>query len=466
MSRKLKKGMLVVLIANIISLFFNLLTNFILPKFLSVESYSAIKTFQLYITYIGLLHFGYEDGVYLKYGGKDISKLDKRDVRENIFTLRVFQIAITLLMIVVALILRDSIFFAFSIAILPVNMVAYFRLLFQAVGEFSKYGRIMNISSICTFIINGTLVFIIKTDAYPAFLTAYVIWDIILWVILEAAIRMLFPFDGDKVNFSWTEFSSNIRRGIPLTLGNFSSVLLTTIDRWFVKFLLTTLDFAQYSFAVSTESFINVALTPITVTLYNYFCKDQSAESIHRMRRRIIVFATYIVSSAFGAKFILEHFIQKYLGASGVLFYLFASQITFVVVKGIYVNLYKAQKRQKEYFMKLLLIVVIGVIYNAMLYFVVQIKEAFAIGTLLSGFTWLIICSKDHINYKISLNEYIYMIISTVTFIVLGNCAEAIVGFVGYTVIVTVAAWILLKEEIMYFISYAKNLFEKMRKRI
>ena len=45
------------------------------------------------------------------------------------------------------------------------------------------------------------------------------------------------------------------------------------MDRWFVKALMTTLAFAQYSFAVSMENFMNVAVTPVTTTLYNYFCK-------------------------------------------------------------------------------------------------------------------------------------------------------------------------------------------------
>ena len=62
----LKKGMLNVFIANIINLIISLFTGFVLPKLLSVESYANIKLFQLYITYIGILHFGVADGMYLK----------------------------------------------------------------------------------------------------------------------------------------------------------------------------------------------------------------------------------------------------------------------------------------------------------------------------------------------------------------------------------------------------------------
>ena len=56
MDKKLKTGILNIFSANVINLVLNIITSFILPKYLSVETYSAIKTFQLYIGYAGLLH--------------------------------------------------------------------------------------------------------------------------------------------------------------------------------------------------------------------------------------------------------------------------------------------------------------------------------------------------------------------------------------------------------------------------
>lgn len=61
----IKTGMLKVLIANVVNLIIGLLSSFILPKFLSINSYAEIKTFQLYVSYIGLLHFGYVDALVL-----------------------------------------------------------------------------------------------------------------------------------------------------------------------------------------------------------------------------------------------------------------------------------------------------------------------------------------------------------------------------------------------------------------
>ena len=65
-----KKGFFYVFISNLIGVFISIVTGFVLPKFLSIESYSDIKLFQLYVTYLGILHLGYSDGMYLKYGAR------------------------------------------------------------------------------------------------------------------------------------------------------------------------------------------------------------------------------------------------------------------------------------------------------------------------------------------------------------------------------------------------------------
>ena len=116
--------------------------------------------------------------MYLKYGGKDLAALNPNDLRKNLSTLRIFQFAIMLISCITAFVIEDPIVLAFSCAILPLNMIAYFRLLFQAIGEFDKYGRITNISTGITFLINAILTVVLRNDNYIIFLVCYVVWDI------------------------------------------------------------------------------------------------------------------------------------------------------------------------------------------------------------------------------------------------------------------------------------------------
>ena len=159
-----EKGLMYVLIANFINLGFNLITNFVLPKELSVESYATIKTFQLYVSYAGLFHFGFVDGMYLKYGGKNVQDIRGEDLRTNLSTLRFFEIAVTIICAFVAVVLKQEVLAFFALSILPLNLANYFKQLYQATGEFSLYGKIMNANTILIFFANMIWIFLIKTD--------------------------------------------------------------------------------------------------------------------------------------------------------------------------------------------------------------------------------------------------------------------------------------------------------------
>ena len=64
-----------VMFGNAALLLSQVLTGFILPKLMSVESFGNYRIFMLYGAYVGLLHFGFVDGILFKYGGKNIDDL-------------------------------------------------------------------------------------------------------------------------------------------------------------------------------------------------------------------------------------------------------------------------------------------------------------------------------------------------------------------------------------------------------
>ena len=272
MDKKLQKGIVAVLIANLVNVAFSLATNFLLPKYLSIESYAGIKEFQLYVSYVGLFHLGFVDGIYLKYGGKTLGKDVDKEFSTDLSTMCIFQTVTTIAILIVAIILRNRILAFFAISILPQNMSNYFKFLYQATGEFDLYGKAMNLTTISTFALNMVLLFVFRTDSVFWYVAGYVVLYFLIWIVLDVYFRKNHVLQKG-ILFSFKSFLSNIKAGFLLTLGNLSSIFLTSMDRWFVKALMDTLAFAQYSFAVSVENFLNLAITPVTTTLYNYFCR-------------------------------------------------------------------------------------------------------------------------------------------------------------------------------------------------
>lgn len=446
MESSIKRGILAVLCANIINLIFNLLTNFLLPKYLSIDSYSAIKTFQLYTTYVGVFALGCSDGMYLRYGGKDIKKIDKNKFASEIHSFRTFISVISISAITFAFFTNNKIVIAFSYTILSMNMIGYLKNFYQAVGAFDLYGKILNYSTIVTFILNTSLLLIVKTDDYYLYLIGYAVVDVLVWIVLELDLhKRLYSTEKAKLSLAivWTD----IRNGFLLMVGNFSSILLSSMDRLFVKGMMGSFEFAYYSFAVSLEGFLNVAITPITTTFYNYFCNHSQIDDVTKMRKYVMLFGSIIIASAFPAKFVVDVYLKSYAKSMNVLFILFASQIPYIIVKGIYLNLYKASLMQKKYFQRLTAILAIGAILNYLYVILLGSMEAFAFATLSTAVIWLVISACDFREFGFSIKEAIYVALEICLFILLGIYTNSVIGFALYIIATVTLMKMLFRNE-------------------
>lgn len=462
-SSSLIKGIIVILIANTINLFLNLVINIVLPKKLSIENYALIKSFQLFTSFIGLLHFGYLDGIYLKYGGKNIIDISDGELYNCLHTFRFFQIIVALVWVVIALIQSNYVLLFFALSIVPINIASFYKQIFQATGEFKRYSRILNISTILLFAMNMVLIYVIKIDNGYLYLLANLISTLIVWICIELQIFKSNKSQLEKKSFDFKDLFENIKSGILLTLGNISSILLTSMDRWFVKCLMNTVSFAMYSFAVSMEGFLNVAVTPVTITLYNFFCKEKDIKKINEIKNYVGIFSVLIIAAAFPAKFILEVYLQNYVDSIYVMFILFATQIFYIMIKGVYVNLYKTERRQKTYFVKLCTIICVGFVLNAVFYYLWNTKESFAMGTLISSIIWLFLCIRDFNWLKIKFNELLYLFFMLFMFLFCGFKLNAILGCLLYLCIFIITTLIFLPKETINLLRKLVKIFCSMK---
>lgn len=463
MQGNIKKGIIAIFVANIINLVFNLLTNFMLPKYLSVDSYAAIKTFQLYTTYIGIFALGYSDGMYLRYGGLELDKINRKELKTGLYSFRLMMIIETIILVPLAILYRDKIIICFVFTIFTMNMTSYYKNLYQAVGEFKRYGKILNWTTIATFAANMFLLLMVKTDNYVWYLVSYAVVDAAIWIVLELNIKPLMK-QVERVSISLKLIRDDIKSGFLLMVGNFSNILLSSMDRWFVKAMMNTSQFAYYSFAVSMEGFLNIAITPITTTLYNYFCNHSEYNDVVKIRKYVLIFGSIIAAAAFPAKFIIEVFLPNYMDSVSVLFILFATQMIYVIIKGIYVNLYKATRKQKTYFFKLVIILVIGAILNYIFVKIYQQKEAFAYGTLVSALIWLVFSISDFKKYKFDFREWVYLICEVAVFITLGQLVSSFIGLIGYIIFTLIMLGIFMRNETKIIIKLSCGFLQKYRK--
>jgi O-antigen/teichoic acid export membrane protein len=454
----IKKGALYVFYANLLNLAISLFSGFVLPKFLSIETYSSIKLFQLYITYIGILHLGFCDGMYLEHGGKNLDSIDGHDIDNEFKTFKVFQFYVSIIMILFSIIIKNYILLLCSIVILPINVGNYIRNLYSSIGEFKRYSKFTNINTLLIFIVNVILLLIIKSDSSNFYIFSYIIVYFIYWYIIESEYRKLFSLKNYNSKYGKKYLIKDIKNGFLLMLGNFCSVIFTTIDRLFVNYLLGNIKFAFYSFAVSIENLLNVLITPISTTLYNYFCINNQKEKIVYVKKLLCIFSVAIIISYFPVKFIIEHWLEKYLESIPIILMLFASQYISIIVKCVHFNLYKAKKMQNIYFYKMVFIVFLSVITNLIGYIIYKSMISIAIATLVTNIIWLIIGEMDFKDYFLSFKEYLYIILELLIFIILGIIKNTILGFVLYFILSLCLTFIMMRDAFSNCLKILKDL--------
>lgn len=461
----MKKSLLYIIAANIFYMIVVAGTNFILPKYTSVETYAAVKEYTLYITtYASILTFGYIQGMYVNYGGKEIERIEPSQVGKNIFSFFVFMLPISGIISALGIYTSNKILAVLGLGILSTNLQTYYQMFYQATGDFKAYGSALNLSRIVVMVANLVLIFVFKTDNDLFYIGILPLVGVTTAIYLTVKLNKRIPI-LKHLKFQILEIKKNICGGFIFMLGDFVTKFFSSIDRWFVKILMSTFSFALYSFAVSMEQMVNTFMSPITVSMYNFFCKKPSTTDIRKMKDVTLIYSFVIIAGAFPAKWILEHFITKYMDSVSVMFYLFAAQGISAIIRGIYVNKYKAEGKQNKYLFQMVSMLVLSVILNIVAYLIFKSIAAIAAATLITNVLWLVLCEIQNPEIRYSIKALASAVVLLATYIFVGYKFNSILGCVTYCIIGLFVGLTLMREEFIYTVKSA-ILLVKVKKQI
>lgn len=344
--------------ANLLSVLVGMVTGFLIPAFLPLTAYAELKTFTLYVSYVGILHFGFIDGIFVKYGGRRYEEIDKNElIKEKTFLL-FFQAGVTILSLLIGILSRDWIFIALALSIIPINLVTFYKLVFQAVGEFTAYSRIMYASSWATLFVQLVILFILRYQTAMPYVGGWVVLNYIVYIALEW--RM--PLKGIRLGFDLKKIKTLFAVGIFVALGNFAFITFYSIDRWFVKAFYSTASFAYYSFAISIMQTINILTTSLTATFYPYLARLRDHAQMQILKTMMLILGTLLCGSYFVFEIIVRDFIPKYIPTLSIVSILFAAIPAMIIFNVIYVNLYQIERKQKKYFLEMAAVLAISAV--------------------------------------------------------------------------------------------------------
>lgn len=454
----LKTSIIRVFSANFLSMISGILIGFVVPAVLSVDGYSNLKTYTFYISYVGFLHLGFIDGMYIKYGGKNREEINKAEFKLEHRIFMFTQIIFTVIFILISLLRADLIMFLMAISIIPINNLSFHKLFYQAIGEFKKYANISYLYTIIYLILNILLAVILVNRNYVLYCLTSIISNGIVSIYLE--IRYFKIFRGIKTAYTFKVWQ-NIKVGFFILLGNLSVMLFYGLDRWFVKIFYTANDFAYYSFAISMLNVINILVGAVSVTFYNYLAQGEDKLAIKNLKKYLIILGGFASLGFFAFSAIINIILKKYIPALDIISISFAAYPYMIVINALFVNLYKARKNEKKYLKVVISMLVISFIYNFIAINISSNSISIAIATTLAFITWYIYSAIDFDYLRPTKFEVIFLTINLFSFIILSHYFNWLLGGLGYLLIIIFTTIVCFNDEYSNIIKFFRGKINK-----
>lgn len=453
----IKKSIFKVFSTNLLQLITNLIIGFVVPSILSVDAYANLKTYTLYLSYIGLLHFGFIDGLFIKYGGKEIKNIDMSVLKGEHKFLIVIEILVSLVFISIGMLRHDIILFLFGITILPYMIQSFHKYIFQATGDFNKYSLIMNIYTVTYALTNIILAIIFRSSNYIHYCLATLLANFCSMFIFELSFYKMAKNKKAEVT---KENLKTIKIGLFIMLGNLAVMGLFGIDKWFIKLFFSNEEFAYYSFAVSMLNIVNVLVNAISITFYNFLFKNNSKEKINILKKDLIVLGSFSSLAYFPLAFIVNNFLAKYRPSLDIISITFSIFPYMILLNALYVNLYKVNKNERKYFKVVIAMLAVSIGYNIIALCFRKIY-GIAFATLMTLITWYVYSSFDLKKINKDLTMFVYPIFMSILFLLSTKFFDVYIGCVVYLLMWIVFTIILYKDVIISIRTMIKDFVKK-----
>ncbi|MEG2570637.1 MAG: hypothetical protein RSA70_04295 [Clostridia bacterium] len=267
---KMKTNLALALGAQLVVLAVGVIKTFLVPHVMPVDDYAYWQQYVLYSGFVGIFALGFNDGVYLIYGGNDYRDLPFNRLR-GAFRFYCAMLFLFATAIGVYAALQDGLrgfgfyFVAFDAFVLCISGLMTYVL--QITDQFKWF-------SVCTVV--DKLVFL----AIAAVLASQSVSDFYPYIIADAASKVvaltLFVWRCREVVFgdvvcireSWTEFSGDVKVGVNLMFANFAGMLVANLGRFIVEWFGALDGYAYYSFGISVTNLILTFVTAASSVLY------------------------------------------------------------------------------------------------------------------------------------------------------------------------------------------------------
>lgn len=405
------KNTTIVLISNIISIISGILVGFIIPKIMGVSEYGYYKTFTLYSSYIGLLHFGFVDGIYLKFAGKSFEELEKERFRT--YTRFLFGIEFAVLLIVISIslfFLNTNYFFLIlliGLNIFATNVITYYEFLSQITMRF-KRTTIRNIIRCVLNTLSIVTLYLLYHFGVIQTVYSYIYIVIVLSISYILAIWYIVSYKDITFGKGTTlkEEKDNIlfffKVGVPLLLSNLVAQLLFVVDQQFVNVVFDNDTYSLYAFAYNLISLITVATSAVSTVLYPTLKRINTntiTDNYSKLNSYLMIAVALCLFSYYPFVFVIKYFLPKYSDSLQAFKIILPGLLLSSSISVIKYNCYKVFGLVNNYFFKSLIVLILAIGADLLVYFIFKNTSTISMVSIVVLFLWYILAEEYFVRH-------------------------------------------------------------------
>lgn len=270
--KKILKNVSYSFIVNIISMIISVISVTFLPKFMNVEDYGIWQLYLFYASYIRGLHFGWLDGICLRYGGYYFDKLNKIKFTSQFILLFLFELVITIIVLtVINLLIEDYftrkilMFVFYTLVVVILGMFTNFIL--QITNKIKEYAYLTLFDRIL-FFISLIIYFNISDRGYAELIYLDIASKFLVLFYGIYLIKNLLVNKLDKINNIFEETWKNISVGIKLLFANIAAVLILGIVRFGISQQWDVATFGKLSLTLNCSNFLMVFINALSIVFF------------------------------------------------------------------------------------------------------------------------------------------------------------------------------------------------------
>ena len=316
--RELFRNFSYTIISNFISLAISTLAVLIVPKFVGVTQYGYWQLYIFYTTYVGVLHFGWLDGIYLRYGGYQYEKLDKRLFYSQFVQFTLFQLVIATIIITSTAFFsgknQSYIILMTTIAMLLINLSQFFLYILQDTNRIQEYAFITTLSRIVYFLVVLLLV-LFRVKNYQWFIISDLIGRFFALIYSMYTCKEIVTQKISTFRWNFIETWNNLKVGIKLLVANFAGTLIIGIARYGVQYFWSIQTFAKISLTLNISNLLMTFVSAIGIVLYPTLRRMNRGKlrdvylSLREVLNAILFFGLFLY---YPISFVLPKWLPKY----------------------------------------------------------------------------------------------------------------------------------------------------------